>query len=160
MELPTNREADREGSESLRPQSEFLVSAQTASAQTPSWATCWRLVAKQKWKTLICIIAPPNYSKQKFLRATSTSDMTASVSASFRGLCASGLKINTHACTATHSDIRKPQSFSGCSVTVNLLILLPVSIFAFYLSHRAVLRVLYKWKESKTVVKPSVNADC
>lgn len=48
--------------------SEVLVSALTASAQTQSWATCWRLVAKQYWKTLICIIAPLSHAKQKFLR--------------------------------------------------------------------------------------------
>lgn len=45
----------------VRPQSEFLVSALTASAQRQSWATCWRLVAKQKWKTLICITALLKY---------------------------------------------------------------------------------------------------
>lgn len=57
--------------------------------ETDSWATCWQLVAKQKWKTLICITAPRNYSKQKFLRVTSTSDMTLSACASLRGPCAS-----------------------------------------------------------------------
>lgn len=66
----------------------FFVSAMTASAQRQSWATCWRLVAKQKWKTLICIIALLYYSKQKFLRVTITCDMTLSVCASLRGLCA------------------------------------------------------------------------
>lgn len=104
------------------PHSEFLVSALTASAQRQSWATCWRLVAKQKWKTLICITAPLNYSKQKFLRVTSTSDMTLSACASFRGLCASVAIPHTYIWTANHWDIRKSQSFSGCSLTLYLSI--------------------------------------
>lgn len=48
----------------VQPQSEVLVSLRL---ETESWATCWRLVARQKWKTLICITARLNHSKQKFL---------------------------------------------------------------------------------------------
>lgn len=113
------------------PQSEFLVSALTASAQRQSWATCWRLVAKQKWKTLICITALLNHSKQKFLRVTSTSDMTLSACASFRGLCASVAIPHIYVWTANHSDIRKPQSLSVCCLNLHLSVLLSVSVFAF-----------------------------
>lgn len=78
------------GNESQHGSNLTISSALWLSPPRHSWATCWRLVAKQKWKTLICITATQNYSKQKFL----------SVCASLRGLplfqkspCTHGLQI-------------------------------------------------------------------
>lgn len=83
------RQTDKEMNHCSAP---FRISCQSFDSfrtETDSWATCWQLVAKQKWKTLICITAPVNYSKQKFLRVTSASGMTLSACASLRGPCAS-----------------------------------------------------------------------
>lgn len=77
---------------------------------------------------------PRSTTQSRSLRVTSTSDMTLSVCASLRGLCASvstfqksphtyGLQITL--------DIRKPQSFCGCCLTVHLSILHTFSAFAF-----------------------------
>lgn len=110
----TSRGRQRRKWITIGPKSEFLVTALTASAKVQSWATCWRLVAKQKWKTLICIISPHNHSKQKFLRVTSTSDMTPSVCASLRGLCASVAMFQKSQTSGSHSHFMAALSLLIC----------------------------------------------
>lgn len=123
------RQTEKEMNHCSAPFWSFCQCSDSFRTETESWATCWQLVAKQKWKTLICITAPVNYSKQKFLRVTSTSDMTLSACASLRGLCDS-VQYNIH----MNCKSLRHQEATVISCPFLSLFMCPSKILALFLS--------------------------